>query len=421
MSTTLNRRKFLAVTGVGAAGVVTGLGTTLALAAPGTPQTGDVVVAVLLRGGADGLSLAPPHGYASYRQLRPTIAIPPPGQNGGALPLDSGNPNAAFPSGLDGVVGLHPAMQPVYDTLWNQGRLAVVPATGIPPSESNTRSHFSAEVYLERGSASRGVGGGFLGRMLNVANTPGLVSGIDTSSRTNMLDGGRNSIAVYNFNNFGLDGFRNRSQSQTALRALHSAADSVSAEGRTALDVVDQIQSIDGDRPGYPNTGLGRRLAEVSALIKANIGVQAATVELGGWDHHNNLGAPGDTNGSFYRRTTQLAEALRAFADDNDQLNEITVVVLTEFGRTINENGNRGTDHGRGATHLYMGAGIQGGVFGDDYPDVIADNPDYGDLTVETDYRKPLAEIITNRAGVADLGTVFPTYNGNGSLGLTRA
>ncbi|MEL7156464.1 MAG: DUF1501 domain-containing protein [Actinomycetota bacterium] len=421
MPTTVNRRKFLAVSGISAAGVVTGLGTTLALAAPGSPNTGDAIVAILLRGGADGLSMSPPYGYASYRQLRPTIAIPPPGNNGGALPLNSGNANAAFPTGINNVVGLHPGFQPIYDTLWAQGRLAVIPATGMPASESATRSHFSAEEYLERGSAARNVGGGFLGRMLNVANPPGLVAGVNKSSRTNMLDGGRKSVAAASLSNFGLDGFRNRDQAKAALRALNGGNDSVSAEGRSVLDVVDQIQSLgDGRRPGYPNTGLGRGLSEVSTLLKANIGVHAATLELGGWDHHSNLGAPGDTNGRFYRKITELAGALRAFADDTNQLEEITVIVLTEFGRTINENGNRGTDHGRGATHLVMGGGIQGGVFGDDYPDVIRDDPQTGDLSVLTDYRKPLSEVIMNRAGVNNLGTVFPTYTQNGTLGLTR-
>ncbi|MEM9131474.1 MAG: DUF1501 domain-containing protein [Actinomycetota bacterium] len=421
MPTNINRRKFLAVSGIGAAGVVTGLGTTLALAAPGTPNTGDVIVAVLLRGGCDGLSMAPPYGYQSYRNLRPTIAIPPPGQNNGALALNSAtSPTAAFPTGIENVVGLHPAMQPIHETLWAQGRLAVLPATGMDPNESRTRSHFRAEEYLERGARSDGVGGGFLGRMINAGNFPGLLNGVNTSGRCNMLDGGSKSVLANDLDNFGLTGFRNRDQARTALASLNSGPDSVSAEGRLVLDVVDQLQSLDGNRrPGYPNTGLSRQMSEVATVIKANIGVQAATVELGGWDHHRDLGAPGDTNGRFHRRAAELADALRAFADDTNQLEEITVVVLTEFGRTINENGNRGTDHGAGATHMVMGGGIRGGVYGDDYPDVIQDNPQYGDLTIHTDYRKYLSEVVLNRGEVNALDTVFPTYTQNGFLGLT--
>jgi uncharacterized protein (DUF1501 family) len=158
----------------------------------------------------------------------------------------------------------------------------------------------------------------------------------------------------------------------------------------------------------------------VSTLLKAQLGLQAAAIDVGGWDTHGDQGNAGDTNGRFYQLMDELGSALRAFADDTNQLEEVTVVVLTEFGRTINENGNRGTDHGRAATYLAMGAGIQGGVFGDDYPDAIQDGPE-GDLAVLTDYRKPMAEIVMKRAGVAAVDTVFPTYAGTGELGLALA
>jgi len=171
-------------------------------------------------------------------------------------------------------------------------------------------------------------------------------------------------------------------------------------------------------RPGYPKGPLAKTFSELSSMLKAGLGIQAAVVDYGGWDMHSNLGTVGA--GRFHDRATELAGALRAFADDTNGLEEITVLVMTEFGRTINENGSRGTDHGRGTTYLVMGAGIKGGVFGDDYPDEIADEPTYGDLAVLTDYRKLVAEIVTRRAGVSDLGVVFPTYRGSGSLGLTR-
>ena len=417
----ISRRNFIAASGLGAAGLATGLGTRLALAAPGSPASGDALVVVFLRGGADGLMVAPPYGYPSYRQLRPTIAVPPPGSVGGALPLTSANTNAVFPTGIDGVVGLHPAFQPVYDTLWTQGKLAVLPAVGLPPSESASRSHFEAEAFVERGSASSSVGGGWLGRMVNAENPAGVIAAVNTSQRSNLLKGGTRTVGISRLANFGVNGFRDRNAAKEALRVLNGANDSVSDQGRFALGLVDQIQSIDGQlRAGYPDTNVGRSFSELSSLLKANLGIHAAAIDYGGWDTHSDEGAPGDTNGTFWRLVAGMAAALRAFADDTNGLEEITVLVITELGRSIKENGSLGTDHGRAATHLAMGAGIRGGVFGDDYPATIVADPRYGDLTVMTDYRKPVSEIVAKRAGVIDLGRVFPTYSPAGELGLTR-
>ena len=416
----LTRRKFLALSGVGAAGAVTAFGTRFAFAAPGSPETGDTIVAIFLRGGADGLSIAAPYDYPSYRQLRPNIALPPPGANLGALPLNSASsPTAAFPTGIEGVLGLNPGLQPIYDTLWTAGKLAVLPATGMPASESSTRSHFEAETFVGRGSASSSVGGGWLGRMLNVMNPAGVIAGVNTSQRQNLLQGGRNTAAVPDLGQFGITGFRDRDRATTALTMLNSGADSVSTEGQQVLTTVERIQQLDqnANNEGFPNSGIGRDLAQVSTLLKAELGLQAAAIDVGGWDTHGGQGNAGDTNGRFYQLMDELGSALRAFADDTNQLEEVTVVVVTEFGRTINENGNRGTDHGRAATYLAMGAGIQGGVFGDDYPDAIQDGPE-GDLAVLTDFRKPMSEIVLKRAGVNSVDTVFPTYEGTGELGL---
>lgn len=420
--TTISRRSFMATSGVGLAVAVTGLGTQLAYAqSSANGSSGDTLVVVFLRGGADGLSMAPPYGYSSYRQLRPNIAVPPPGQNGGALPLNSSNGNAAFPTGIDGVVGLHPALKPIHDTLWAQGKLAVIPAVGMPASESSTRSHFSAQDYIEAGSASPSVGGSWLSRLVNSKALTGPVPALSMGRRSDLIKGAVGAVTVPRLAGFGIGGFSRTDMAKAALQTLYRGDDSVAVEGKEFLDIVDRFNTISEEtRPGYPNHKLGRSFSELSALLKAGLGVQVAAIDMGGWDHHSNLGRSTDPGGRFNARAGELAGALRAFGDDTNGLDGITVMVITEFGRTINENGNLGTDHGRAATYLAMGAGIRGGVYGDDFPDEIKDDPNHGDLSVLTDFRKPLGEIAQRRAGISNMNLLFPTYQGGVSMGLTR-
>ncbi len=418
----ISRRKVLA--GAGALGVATVAGPRLAFATPSNPAQGDALVVVFLRGGADGLSMTPPHGYQSYRDLRPTIAIPPPGEVGGALPLDSSNTNAVFPTGIDGVVGMHPAMAPIYDTMWNSGNLAVIPAVGLPASESRTRSHFSAERYWERGSAASSVRTGWLNRMLS-AQGAGALPGVGKNSQAmEILDGPAKTLAVNDLRNFGIGGFRNGTEARQALAAIHqNSSGSITATGSELLSVVDSLDALNWEatRDRYPDRGVAREFHDVAVMLRSGLGLRAAAIDFGGWDHHGELGSPGDTDGRFWRRASELAIGLRAFTDDlasDGAIDEVTILVITEFGRTINENGSAGTDHGRATTIMAMGGGVQGGVFGDDYPDVIADDPDEGDLTVLTDFRKPVSELIGTRVGV---GNVFPTFTPPpDAMGLAR-
>ncbi|MGH1503852.1 MAG: DUF1501 domain-containing protein [Acidimicrobiales bacterium] len=415
------RRRFLG--GACAAGAGTLLAPRLAFATPDQPALGDAVVTVFLRGGCDGLSLTPPYGYQSYRDLRPTIAIPPPGEVGGALPLTSASaPSAQFPTGLDGVIGLHPAMQQIYDAMWTTGRMAIVPAAGLPRSESRTRSHFEAERYWERGSAAPTVRSGWLNRMLAVQGGGGLVPGVNTSSQaTDLMLGSAKTITVPRLDRFGISGFPSSSRAASALATLYpsGAGTRVGDTGSDVLSVVDVLGALEHTAPSYPSGGFGSDLRDIALMLRAGIGLRAASVDLGGWDHHGELGAPGDTDGRFWNRAQMLGDALRAFVDDlGPAIDEVTILVITEFGRTINENGSQGTDHGRGASIMAMGGGIQGGVFGYDYPDVIADDPDEGDLTILTDYRQMVAEVLTGRAGLTDLGAVFPTFTPGTPLGL---
>lgn len=419
-----SRRRFLA--GAGMVGAATALGPRLAFATPSQPASGDALVVVFLRGGADGLSLTPPYGHQSYRDARPTIAIPPPGSGAGsALPLDTASSaNVVFPTGIDGVVGLHPALAPIHDTLWTNGRLAIIPACGMPRSESGTRSHFSAERYWERGSASSSVKTGWLNRMLSAQGGAAQVPAISSSYHaSDLLKGPTKSITVPRLSSFGLRGFNNGSRAFTTLQSMYSGSNgSVGLAGSEVLSVVSTLDQLNPDAGvAYPGDGFSRSLKDIAIMLRSNIGLRAAHVDYGGWDHHGDLGVPGDVDGRLHRGAAGLAQGLRAFTDDlasDGALDEVTILVITEFGRTIHENGSLGTDHGRAATIFAMGGKIQGGVFGDDYPAVIEDDPDDRDLSVMTDFRKPVSELLANRMGV---GNVFPTFTPvSEAMGITR-
>lgn len=415
-----SRRSFLRRTSC-AAGVASTLALRpkLAFATPSNPAAGDALVVVFLRGGADGLSMTPPTGaaYDSYAALRPSIAVTP----DQSLALDSSNVNAVFPQGLDGVVGLHPQLQPLYESVWANGQMAVLPASGLPDGESRSRSHFEAQQFWDRGSASLSVRTGFLARLEAALGATGPVAGVTTSSNSSeMLRGSRHAFSVSNLDSFGVNGFRNRTRAEAALNDMYVGPGLVNMEGAATLDVAGLLQALSTDGTSFPNTGIGRDLRDVSVMLQANIGLVSAVVNHGGWDHHDELGAPDDPNGRFYRRVTELGQALRAFIDELGPagLAETTIAVISEFGRTVDENGNGGTDHGRAGTMLLIGAGVQGGVFGNDYPDVVAeDSNNRRAFRVLTDYRQGLSEILGTRIGVTGL---FPTMVPGTTLGVAR-
>lgn len=414
-----NRRSFLRKS-LCAAGAATALAMKpqYAFATPSNPGAGDALVVVFLRGGADGLSMTPPIGAAfdTYASIRPTIAITP----GQALPLDSSNTNAVFPQGLDGIVGMHPALMPLYESVWANGQMAVLPASGLPDGESRSRSHFEAQRFWERGSASNSIRSGFLARLEAALNAPGPVAGVATDSNTNeILRGSRHGFNVSNLDGFGVNGFRNRTRAETALNSMYTGTGLVNTEGAATLNVASMLQALSTDGTNFPNTGIGRDLRDVAVMLKANIGLVSAVVNMGGWDHHDELGTP--TSGRFFDRVTQLAQGLRAFIDDlgPDGLAETTIAVISEFGRTVDENGNGGTDHGRAGTMFLIGGGVQGGVFGDDYPDVVEQDPNNRRaFRVMTDYRQGLEEIMATRIGVSG---IFPTKQPGTTLGVARA
>ncbi len=427
--TPLSRRGFLAALGVSGATVgLTAAGARLAFAAPGQASSGDVLVIVFNRGGLDGLNLVAPFQMPTYRTLRPTIRVKDPGEftdpaGKAGLPLVQGGAVQAFP--LSGTFALHPGMEALHAGAWSQGRLAVVHAAGMPAGESASRSHFESQRNWEAGTGRLSVHDGFLNRHLSQVAGTGRIAGVARGNTLSaMLDGAAPAVAMNRISEFGVAGFADDSAARTALTALHGRAnDVVATTGSGALDTIATIRSLPAD-PGPRNGAaygwddLSTNLKEIARLIRAGVGLRVATVDHGGWDTHSAQGTP-EENGTFRSRAASLSTALQAFHQDLGGSVGVTVVCLSEFGRTINENGSGGTDHGRGSAMLVMGGGIRGGVHGD-FPDRIENGPE-GDLAVLNDYRRVLSEVLAVRSGATDLSRTFPTYAPQPFLGLATA
>lgn len=406
----LSRRGFLTGLGVVAGAVAAGpLVNVRSAYAEG--YTGDVLVVVSLRGGVDGLSLVAPVGDPDYARLRPTIAVPT------ALGLPTGDRRFA----------LHPALAPL-KPLWDAGTLGAVHAVGSP---DGSRSHFSATEELERAAPGTTVRTGWLDRVLG-ANGSGAVfqaARLGAGTPGPLLAGPSPEFAARSLKRFALSGSDwVGPRMATALAALHTGVEGPSvAAANLTLDAVRTAATITAadvtPRGGasYPDSDLGRALADVARLVRAGQGLQAACVDLGDWDMHNDLGRAG--TGWMARQAGELATSLAAFAADlGEDLQRVTVVTLSEFGRRAAENGSGGVDHGFGGAVLLMGGGVVGGKVHGRWPGLSSGALDHGDLASTTDFRSVVSELLVKRTGLssAALPTVFPGFRPE-PLGLVRA
>ena len=410
----ISRRAILKGAGaVGTVAVVTpGFGS-LAFASNNATRVGDIVVNIFLRGGMDGLSVVGPRNEATGANFlaaaRPTLAVDP----ASLIPL-----TADF--------GLHPAMAPLMN-VWGDGltnnRLALIPAAGFP---SGDRSHFSVQRKMDEGLDTGAVGSGWLARHLDNTVSPG-PDGLRAVSLPNgqrSLSGSGVAVTLRSTDSFRVDGFRNNGNSgamvRAALQDLHAVdADRVvntrAQEALNALDIVNNTTlSTPANGAVYPTGGrgrnLGRVLAEVAALVRADTGLEAVATDANlGWDLHNNFG--NQTDGRQAQNLGALAEVLAAFAQDlGPDMDRVTVVLMTEFGRTFRENGGAGVDHGRASTMFVMGGGIRGGVYGD-WPGLAPDNIDRNALRVTVDYRSVLADVLQHRLATGQMSAVLPGYD----------
>jgi len=384
-------------------------------------STRDVILSVFMRGGADGLSLCVPFGDPAYYTGRSTIAIPRPDAAGTTTTKGIALDNFfAFPQAMAGLMPAFTAQD-----------LLVVHATG---QFNNSRSHFDAQRYMEVGKPNDpALVTGWLGRHLATvpplrSNAPlralGLAAGLQKS-----LVGAPKTLPISNPANFSLGGTAATSASRLAfLQGDYStASDPVHAAALDATNTVALLATVGfaSYKPAngavYPNTSFGNALKSVAALIKADIGIEAAQVDIGGWDTHS---AQDPLFGSMYRTMQDFSNSLAAFYADvitTATTNGVTAVAVSEFGRNARENGSNGTDHGRGTVMFAMGKNIAGGrVMVNSWPGLAQANLENGqDLKVTIDYRDILAEIVQNRLGSTSLPTVFPGWSAT-MRGATR-
>lgn len=366
------------------------------------------LVVVFLRGGADTLNIVVPFGDDRYYAVRPTIAIPP--------PRDDASSYAA--TRLDDFHGLHPKMTPLMPA-FREGRLAVIQAVG---SDNPTGSHFEAQDQMEHGEAyDRVIGGGWLGRMLRArgVHESGPLSAVAIGTAIpESLRGAMSTCAMTTVDEIHMNVAPERSRDfSTALASLYGAdAGLLGGPGRDTLDLLVKVDALRHETytpssgAAYGDDSFSSGLREIARLIKAGVGLEVASVDLDGWDTHFVQGAG---SGLQADKIGQLATGLAAFdADLVDHREHITTIVMTEFGRRIEENSSGGTDHGRGFAGFALGGRVRGGRVLGEWPGLeVGDSMiGPGGLKVLIDYRSVLAEVLTGPMGLRDVRPVFPDF-----------
>src|SRR5580658_3516133 len=370
------------------------------------------LVVIFQRGAADGLNIVVPHGEPSYYAMRPTINIPK---------------NSVLD--LDGFFGLHPAMAS-FQPLWQQKHLAIVHAAGSPDP---TRSHFDAQDFMESGTPGVKItDDGWLNRALHElpADASAGISASDKSafraialgpSLPRILSGKEPAVAVNNLNDFSVGGKNpNAAPMSNTFEAMydHSVDTVLHGTGQETFDAVKTLKAADpahytpAANANYPKGHFGDSMKQLAQLIKANLGVQVAFADIGGWDHHVN---EGNTKGQIANVLGDFSQSIAAFWTDLGDLGEDTVVVtMSEFGRTARENGNRGTDHGHANVMFVLGGPVRGGKVYGRWPGLEQSQLYEGrDLAVTTDFRLVLGEAVYSHLGNRSIRSVFPNYNGS--------
>jgi uncharacterized protein (DUF1501 family) len=392
------------------------------------------IICIFQRGAVDGLNMVVPYGEQAYYRVRRAIAVPAPGQGQG----QNAQQNSAID--LNGFFGLHPSLQPLHE-LWTRNEMAIVHAVGSPHP---TRSHFDAQDFMETATpGDKTTRDGWLNRVLQetrcaecdgrtlanpaahaadhaagqvaLAQTP--FRGVAmTKALPRALQGQFPALAIPDFANFGVTNGRDAGIESTMEKMYRTdQGDAISAAGRDAFDamaILNQLrpnQYRPRDGVTYPAGDFGRSLRQIAQLIKADVGLEIAFADIGGWDTHSNQGG---ATGQLPTRLTELARGIRALYDDlGDAMEDVVLVTMSEFGRTVAENGSGGTDHGHANCMLILGGSVAGGKVYGKWPGLEKEQLYQGrDLELTSDFRDVFAEVASKHLGASRLEKVFPDF-----------
>ena len=409
----VTRRLFLKSSGVALASLAaapsflkrTVLGQTLSGAGKDRP----IIIAIFQRGAADGVSMVVPFGDKSYAGVRPQIAIPEP---------KSGNVDAAID--LDGFFGLHPALA-TFKSIYTAGHLALVHAVGSP---DNTRSHFDAQDYMESATPGRkGTADGWLNRYMqakkDVKATPFRAVAFSANTPRSLL-GPAPAIAMTNISDFGVRAGQGNSQVAQSFEALYAqtGSDMLQGTGREAFEAVKMLKKANPQQytasngANYPRSPFGQSLLQIAQLIKADIGLEVAFADRSGWDTHANQGS---SRGQLANQLQDFSQAIAALYQDlGDRMSNIVILTMTEFGRTIRQNGSGGTDHGHASCLFALGGPVKGGKVYGKWPGLAPEQLNEGrDLALTTDFRDVFSEVAARHMGATNLNLIFPGFSPN--------
>jgi uncharacterized protein (DUF1501 family) len=405
----MNRRYFIKSGGIALAsfGVMTSAPSFLKRALAETVAGGrrKTLIAIFQRGAVDGLNVVVPYGEHAYYDQRPSIAIPKP----------DGGSEAAI--NLDGFFGLHPALAP-FKPLWDSKRLAIVHASGSP---DNTRSHFDAQDYMESGTPGvKSTTDGWLNRYLQVKpdSEKSLFRAVSmTQTMPRVMQGKAPTLAISNLADFNIRAGQSSAALQGGFEAIYDQTvnDVLHGTGKETFEAINYLKQVN---PGqykpengatYPNTPFGNALRQTAQLIKGGVGLEVAFADIGGWDTHVN---EGNQQGQLSNLLRQFSSAIAAlYIDLGARMDDVVILTMSEFGRTVRENGNRGTDHGHANAMFVVGNSIRGGKVYGDWLGLKNDQLYEGrDLALTTDFRDVFGEIAYKHLGAANLKSIFPGY-----------